>query len=343
MSAVLVVGGAGYIGTHILVELMAAGHEVVVIDNLCNSSATAIRRVEEISGKSVEMHEIDCRDLKKLKAFFVESRGRFSSVIHLAALKAVGESVQKPLEYYENNLAGALNLFRCMKDEGPKACVFSSSATVYGVPDIVPLTEECKTSATNPYGKTKLYIEEILRDLCVSDPEWKVINLRYFNPTGAHPSGKMGEDPAGIPNNLMPYVAKVAVGKLKELTVFGNDYKTKDGTGVRDYIHVVDLAAGHVAAVQKLQNVQGEIVVNLGTGQGYSVLEMVKAMEGACGKEIPYTVGPRRAGDVDAVFASTAKAKELLGWEAKLGLKEMCDDLWRWQNANPDGYRPAPL
>lgn len=312
------------------------------IDNFCNSMPESLVRVKEITGKTLEYHDIDVRDTAKLRTVFEAHAGMIFAVVHFAALKAVGESGQKPLEYYENNIGGALGLLRCMADFNCKKIVFSSSATVYGgnAGDDA-MTEDSPISATNPYGRTKLYTEEILRDLCKSDPNWSVVNLRYFNPCGAHRSGRIGEDPAGIPNNLMPYVAKVAVGKLAHLTVFGDDYDTPDGTGVRDYIHVTDLARGHVAAISKLESLQGELTVNLGTGKGHSVMEMVKAMRMASGAEIPCKIGARRDGDVAVLYAETAKAAEVLGWNAELNLEDMCTDLWRWQKNNPNGYRDA--
>ncbi|EKX50305.1 hypothetical protein GUITHDRAFT_67168 [Guillardia theta CCMP2712] len=345
---VLVTGGAGFIGSHTTLGLLMQdkqgdqeSYEVVVVDNFSNSSPESLKRVMEITGKTVEYHDLDLRNKSAVKEFFDSQKQKFDAVVHFAALKAVGESVQKPLEYYENNLTGALNLLECMRESGCKAIVFSSSATVYGnaTKDCDKITEDAPISATNPYGRTKLFIEEILRDLCKSDKDWKAINLRYFNPVGAHESGRIGEDPAGIPNNLMPYVSKVAVGKLEYLTVHGNDYPTPDGTGVRDYIHVMDLAEGHIAAIKKLSSLQGEITVNLGTGRGYSVVEMVEAMRKASGAEIPYKIGPRREGDVAMLCASTEKAKRELGWVAKKNLEDMCNDLWRWQSANPNGYR----
>jgi len=338
-GTVVVTGGAGFIASHCNVALLEAGFHVIALDNLSNSSIKSLERVEEITGKKPEYYNIDMRNAEALKAWFAERKGKIHSVLHCAALKAVGESGQIPIEYYENNITGTLNLLKAMIEGGCKRIVFSSSATVYGNPEKVPLDESSPISATNPYGRTKLFVEEILRDVCKSDKEWKVINLRYFNPVGAHSSGKIGEDPAGIPNNLMPYVSKVAVGSLPKLTVFGEDYKTHDGTGVRDYIHVVDLAEGHLAAITKLPEIEGQIVVNLGTGVGYSVLDIVKAMRKATGKEIPYVIGPRREGDADICYAGTEKAKEVLGWTAKKNLDDMCADTWRWQSQNPNGYR----
>ena len=337
-NAVLITGGAGYIGTHTAVALQEAGYDVMVIDNFSNSCAKSLERVKEITGKAVtKMFEGDILDKAFLNKVFSENK--IDAVIHCAGLKAVGESVREPVSYYENNFVGSVNLIKAMADNNCKSIVFSSSATVYGNPSRVPITEEFPLQCTSPYGRTKFFIEEMLRDVATADPEWRVINLRYFNPVGAHPSGKIGEDPAGIPNNLMPYVAKVAVGKLEKLTVFGDDYDTHDGTGVRDYIHIVDLAKGHVAAVDKISQIEGEEVYNLGTGLGLSVLDMVKAMGDASQKEIPYVMGPRRSGDVPTCYADAAKAKEVLGWTAELGVKEMCADTWRWQSENPDGYR----
>ncbi len=336
--SILVTGGAGYIGSHTCVELLNAGYSVVVVDNLCNSSRKAIERVEEITGKPVTFYEADLLDREAMNRIFEAEQ--IDSVIHFAGLKAVGESVQKPLEYYYNNLTGTLILCEVMRSHGVKDIVFSSSATVYGNPAFVPITEDCpKGEITNPYGQTKAMLEQILTDLHRADPEWNVILLRYFNPIGAHKSGKIGEDPKGIPNNLVPYIAQVAVGKLPCLGVFGDDYDTPDGTGVRDYIHVVDLALGHVKAVQKLADKEGVSIYNLGTGKGYSVLQVVKAYEKACGKPIPYEIKPRRAGDIATCYADPSKAKRELGWEAVRDIEEMCEDSWRWQSLNPDGYR----
>ena len=336
--AILVTGGAGYIGSHTCVELLNQGYEVVVMDNLYNSSAKALDRVEQITGKKVKFYEGDLLNRPDIEAVFDSES--IDSVIHFAGLKAVGESMSKPLEYYHNNITGTLLLCDVMRNHGCKNIVFSSSATVYGDPAFVPITEECpKGKITNPYGQTKGMLEQILTDLHVGDPEWNVILLRYFNPIGAHESGLIGEDPKGIPNNLVPYIAQVAVGKLECLGVFGDDYPTPDGTGVRDYIHVVDLAAGHVKAIQKLETAKGVMIYNLGTGIGYSVLDVVKAYEKACGKKIPYQIKPRRAGDIPTCYADAAKAKEELGWEAKRGIEEMCRDSWKWQSMNPDGYR----
>ena len=335
--AILVTGGAGYIGSHTCIELLNEGYEVVVVDNLCNSCEESLKRVEEITGKTVKFYEADLLDRDALEKIFAAEK--VESVIHFAGLKAVGESVQKPLEYYHNNITGTLILCDVMRNHGVKNIVFSSSATVYGDPAFIPITEECpKVVCTNPYGWTKSMLEQILTDLHTADSEWNVVLLRYFNPIGAHKSGKIGENPKGIPNNLMPYITQVAVGKLKCLGVFGDDYDTPDGTGVRDYIHVVDLALGHVKAIKKLEAKEGVSIYNLGTGNGYSVLQMVKAMEKACGHEIPYEIKPRREGDIATCYADPSKAKRELGWEAQRGLDEMCEDSWRWQSQNPNGY-----
>ena len=335
--AILVTGGAGYIGSHTCIELINAGYDVVVVDNLYNSCEESLRRVEEIAGKPVKFYKADILDREALNTIFETEQ--IESVIHFAGLKAVGESVRKPLEYYNNNITGTLVLCDVMRNHGVKNIVFSSSATVYGDPAFIPITEECpKGVCTNPYGWTKSMLEQILTDLHTSDPEWNVVLLRYFNPIGAHKSGKIGENPKGIPNNLMPYITQVAVGKLKCLGVFGDDYDTPDGTGVRDYIHVVDLALGHVKAIKKLEDKEGVSVYNLGTGNGYSVLQMVKAMEKACGHEIPYEIKPRREGDIATCYADATKAKNELGWVAERGLDEMCEDSWRWQSQNPNGY-----
>ena len=335
--AILVTGGAGFIGSHTVVELQNAGYDVVVVDNLVNSSRKSLERVEKITGKEVTFYEADINDAAALNEIF--EKESIDSVIHFAGLKAVGESVAKPLEYYMNNISGSLTLFDVMRNHGVKNIIFSSSATVYGDPAFVPITEECpKGEITNPYGKTKGMLEEILTDIQKADPEWNVILLRYFNPIGAHESGTIGENPNGVPNNLMPYITQVAVGKLKELGVFGNDYDTPDGTGVRDYIHVVDLAKGHVKAIDYIFSNPGLDVINLGTGVGYSVLDMVKAFGKACGKEIPYEIKPRRAGDIAMCYADPAKAAKVLGWKAEKGLDEMCADTWRWQSQNPNGY-----
>ncbi len=334
---ILVTGGAGYIGSHTCVELLNAGHEVVVVDNLCNSSEKSLDRVKEITGKPVTFYHADLLDRKALEGIFAKEA--VDAVIHFAGLKAVGESVAKPLEYYHNNITGTLILCDVMRAHGVKNIVFSSSATVYGNPAFVPITEACpKGVITNPYGQTKGMLEQILTDLNVADKEWNVVILRYFNPIGAHKSGRIGEDPKGIPNNLVPYISQVAVGKLEALNVFGNDYNTPDGTGVRDYIHVVDLAVGHVKALKKIEDNSGVSIYNLGTGNGYSVLQVVKAFEKACGKEIPYVIRDRRPGDIDACYAEPLKAKEELGWVAERGIDEMCEDTWRWQSGNPNGY-----
>lgn len=335
--AILVAGGAGYIGSHTCVELLNAGYEVVVVDNLYNASEKALERVEQITGKSLKFYKVDLLDAPALTKVFDEEK--IDAVIHFAGLKAVGESVAKPLEYYHNNITGTLILCDVMRKHGVKNIIFSSSATVYGDPAFIPITEECpKGKITNPYGQTKGMLEQILTDLHVADPEWNVILLRYFNPIGAHKSGLIGENPKGIPNNLLPYVAQVAVGKLKCLGVFGNDYDTPDGTGVRDYIHVVDLAIGHVKAIDKLKDKEGVSIYNLGTGVGYSVLQVVAAFEKACGKKIPYEIKPRRAGDIATCYSDASKAKRELGWVAERGLDEMCEDAWRWQSMNPNGF-----
>ena len=334
---ILVTGGAGYIGSHTCVELLNAGYEVVIVDNLYNASEKAVERVQEITGKEVAFYRADICDRSALKRIFGENR--VDAVIHFAGYKAVGESVAKPLEYYENNLEGTLTLCGVMREHGVKNIIFSSSATVYGDPAEIPITENCpKGICTNPYGWTKWMLEQILTDIQKADPEWNVILLRYFNPIGAHESGKIGEDPRGIPNNLLPYVAQVAIGKLKCLGVFGNDYDTPDGTGVRDYIHVVDLARGHVKAIEKLADREGVSIYNLGTGKGYSVLEVVHAFEKACGHPIPYEIRERRAGDIATCYCDPRKAKKELGWEAEYGIEDMCRDSWRWQSQNPDGY-----
>lgn len=334
---ILVTGGAGYIGSHTCVELLAAGHEPVVIDNFVNSSEESVKRAEKISGKKIPLYCGDVRDGELLERIFNENKIEW--VIHFAGLKAVGESCAKPIEYYDNNLGGTMSLLNAMRAHGCKKIVFSSSATVYGTPEKLPLDETCRVGdTTNPYGTSKFFQEIMLSDVCKADGEWRVVLLRYFNPVGAHESGLIGEDPKGIPNNLTPYIAKVAVGELKEVGVFGNDYSTPDGTGVRDYIHVVDLAKGHVAAVNKIKTA-GVHVYNLGTGVGYSVLDMIRAFEKACGHAVPYAVKPRRAGDIAACYADASKAKRELGWEAKLGINEMCESLWNWQSKNPNGYR----
>jgi len=333
---VLVTGGAGYIGSHTCVELSEAGYDFVVYDNLSNSSQEALKRVEKIIGKAIKFVKGDIRDREKLQETF--DRYDIDSVIHFAGLKAVGESVEKPLKYYDNNICGTVTLCEVMEANNCKNIVFSSSATVYGDPHTTPIKEDFPLSATNPYGRSKLFIEEILRDLNVADSSWRVILLRYFNPVGAHKSGTIGEDPNGIPNNLMPFISQVAVGKRKELSVFGNDYDTHDGTGVRDYIHVVDLAKGHAKALDKMKKMEGVLTVNLGTGKGYSVLNMVHAFEKASGKKVPYKIAPRRPGDIAKCYADPSYAKEVIGWEATRGVDEMCEDSWRWQSNNPDGY-----
>ena len=332
----LVTGGAGYIGSHTCVELLNAGHGVVVVDNLLNSKKESLARVEKITGAKIKFYEGDIRDRKLLDKIFNENA--IDAVINFAGLKAVGESCQKPLEYYENNIEGMLQLAFAMRDHNVKNLVFSSSATVYGKPKSVPIKEDFPLSTSNPYGSTKLFIEYILKDLYKADPTFNIAILRYFNPVGAHESGLIGEDPKGIPNNLCPYITQVAVGKRKELGVFGNDYNTHDGTGVRDYIHVVDLAKGHVLAVDKLAKNPGLLVVNLGTGHGYSVLDMVKAFEKVTGKPIPYKILPRRAGDIDECYADPSFAYEVLGFKAEKNLDDMCRDAMRWQTMNPDGY-----
>lgn len=336
--AILVTGGAGYIGSHTCIELLNAGYEVVVVDNLCNSCKESLDRVQEITGKSLVFYEVDLLDEKRLEQVFENEE--IEAVIHFAGLKAVGESVYKPLEYYHNNITGTLILCDVMRKHNVKNIVFSSSATVYGDPAFVPITEECPMGQiTNPYGRTKGMLEQILTDLHTADPEWKVMLLRYFNPIGAHESGRIGENPKGIPNNLLPYITQVAVGKLVCLGVFGNDYDTPDGTCVRDYIHVVDLADGHVKAVRKLEKNSGGVwIYNLGTGVGYSVLDVINAFEEANGLKINYVFKERRPGDIPACYADPAKAKEELGWAAKRGIKEMCQDSWRWQKNNPNGY-----
>ena len=332
---VLVTGGAGFIGSHTVVELLDAGYEVVVVDNLSNASEESMRRVKEITGKSFDFYVADVRDRAKLEEIF--SAHNVDWVIHFAGLKAVGESVQKPVLYYDNNLISTLVLLETMEKFGVRNFVFSSSATVYGEPERLPLDEDCRLMTTNPYGTTKLMQEQMLKDLYRADNRWNIALLRYFNPVGAHPSGRIGEDPKGIPNNLMPYVAQVASGKLQKIGVFGNDYPTPDGTGVRDYIHVVDLARGHVAAIAKLKD-PGVHIYNLGTGNGYSVLDMIHAFEKACGKKLPYEIKPRRAGDVPACYASSKKAEGELGWKAQYDLEDMCRDQWNWQKNNPNGY-----
>ena len=334
---ILLAGGAGYIGSHTAVELLTAGHDVVIVDNYCNSCAEAVNRVEEVSGKKVVSYEADVKDKVAMAKIFAENK--IDCVIHFAGLKAVGESVQKPIEYYRNNIDTTLTLLECMKEAGVKKFVFSSSATVYGEENDIPYIETMKRgSCSNPYGWTKVMMEEILEDAAKADEELTVVLLRYFNPIGAHESGRMGEDPQGIPNNLMPYITQVAVGKLKELGVFGNDYDTPDGTGVRDYIHVVDLAKGHVKALKKIEDNSGLSIYNLGTGKGYSVLDIVKNFEAATGVKIPYVIKPRRPGDIATCYSDASKAERELGWKAENGIKEMCADSWRWQSNNPNGY-----
>lgn len=335
---VLVTGGAGYIGSHTCVELLNEGVEVVVVDNLVNSSVKSLERVEQITGKSLSFYQKDVRDRAAMDKIFEEHK--IDCAIHFAGLKAVGESVAMPLEYYDNNLFSTVTLCETMRDHGVKGIVFSSSATVYSGDNEMPLRESSRTGmCTNPYGWTKYMSEQIMRDTAFADPEWAVVLLRYFNPIGAHPSGLIGEDPRGIPNNLMPYISQVAVGRREKLSVFGNDYDTHDGTGVRDYIHVVDLARGHVAAIKYMQSHKGESVFNLGTGNGYSVLDMVEAFRRVNGVEIPYVIAPRRPGDLATVYASPDKSAELLGWRAQYGLDEMCRDAWNWQSKNPLGYQ----
>ncbi|MBM9537222.1 UDP-glucose 4-epimerase GalE [Desulfobulbus alkaliphilus] len=335
---VIVTGGTGYIGSHTCLELLNAGFRVTVIDNLSNASPKAIQRVEELSNRTLTFMELDLLDLTDLRQAFRDCPDA-AAVIHFAGLKAVGESVQYPLRYYQNNIISTLNLCQVMAEQEVKTIVFSSSATVYGDPVSVPIRESFPLSCTNPYGRTKLMIEEILGDLFRADPQWNIALLRYFNPVGAHPSGRIGEDPEGIPNNLMPYITQVAIGKLQELSVFGNDYPTPDGTGVRDYIHVVDLATGHLRALEKLEENPGIVTYNLGTGRGYSVLEMIRAFESASGQSIPYRITSRRAGDIAQCYADPTLARKELGWYAAFGLHEMCRDAWRWQTANPRGYR----
>lgn len=335
--AILVTGGAGYIGSHTVVELQNAGYDVVVLDNLSNASEKALDRVSKITGKPVKFYKADILDRDALNDIF--DKETIESCIHFAGLKAVGESVVKPWEYYENNIAGTLTLVDVMRKNNVKNIIFSSSATVYGDPAQIPITEECpKGQCTNPYGWTKSMLEQVLTDIQKADPEWNVMLLRYFNPIGAHKSGTIGENPNGIPNNLMPYITQVAVGKLKELGVFGNDYDTPDGTGVRDYIHVVDLAKGHVKALKKIEENPGLAIYNLGTGKGYSVLDIVKNFEAATGVKIPYVIKPRRAGDIATCYCDASKAEKVLGWKAENGIREMCEDSWRWQSNNPQGY-----
>jgi UDP-glucose 4-epimerase len=333
---ILVTGGAGYIGSHTCVELLQAGHTVIVADNLCNSKPQSLRRVEAICGRAPQLHVIDLRDRESLNGLFEQSK--IDVVIHFAGLKAVGESVAEPLKYYQNNIDSTLVLCGVMRDHGVKKLVFSSSATVYGDPKEVPIREEFLVNPTNPYGRTKAMIEEVLKDLCAADRDWSVVLLRYFNPVGAHPSGLIGEDPNGIPNNLFPYITQVAVGRLAKLSVFGSDYATPDGTGIRDYIHVVDLAKAHVKAVDGLEGVPGTRTYNVGTGRGYSVLEVLSAFEMVVGKKIPHQIAGRRPGDVASCFADSTRANQELGWFADCGIEEMVADAWRWQQNNPNGY-----
>ena len=335
MATVLVTGGCGYIGSHTVLELLNKDYQVVVVDNFSNSSFEALKRVQEITGKSVTFYEADIRDEQKMDEIL--SAHSVDAVIHFAAFKAVGESCKMPLKYYENNISGTVSLLKVMEKHGVKKIIFSSSATVYGDPERLPLDETCRLSTTNPYGSTKLMMENIMQDLYKADNAWNIILLRYFNPVGAHESGLIGEDPKGIPNNLMPYVAQVASGKLQKINVFGNDYDTPDGTGVRDYIHVVDLALGHVAAIERCMQ-SGVHIYNLGTGVGYSVLDMIHAFEKACGKKLPYEICARRPGDIAACYACPDKAKKELGWQAQFGIEEMCLSQWKWQSGNPKGY-----
>ena len=334
---ILLTGGAGFIASHTIIELDKAGHSVVVVDNLVNSNPEALRRVGKIIGKEVPFYEADVRDEAALNKIFDENK--IDAVIHFAGLKAVGESVAKPLEYYHNNMTGTFVLMDVMRNHGCKNIIFSSSATVYGDPAQIPITEECpKGHCTNPYGQTKSMLEQVMIDVQKADPEWNVVLLRYFNPIGAHPSGTIGENPNGIPNNLMPYITQTAIGKRKELGVFGNDYDTPDGTGVRDYIHVCDLASGHVAALKAIDHKCGLAIYNLGTGHGYSVLDVVNAFIKANGVDVPYSIKPRRPGDIATCYCNPAKAKEELGWEAQYGIEEMCRDSWNFQKNNPEGY-----
>lgn len=339
--SILVCGGAGYIGSHTCIELINAGHNIIVADNFANSSPESIHRVEKLVGQKILLCRTDICDEKQVEKIFKEHHD-IKTVIHFAGLKAVGESVKKPLEYYQNNIVSTLVLLRVMKRHGVNRLVFSSSATVYGNPERIPIDEEASTgNTTNPYGSTKCFIEQILRDICAADPNMNVALLRYFNPIGAHESGLIGEDPNGIPNNLVPYIAQVAVGKLEKLHIFGADYPTHDGTGVRDYIHVVDLARGHVAALKKLETNCGLFVCNLGTGKGYSVLDVLHAYEKACGKTIPYEIGPRRAGDIAICYANVDKAWKELGWKSQYDIEQMCVSSWKWQSMNPDGFKSA--
>lgn len=334
--AILVTGGAGYIGSHTVIELLSAGFDVIVVDNFSNSKPESLRRVERLAGKSIKIYEMDLLDRRNLQAVFADHS--IDAVIHFAGLKAVGESVEQPLQYYHNNLTGTLILSEVMQAHGVKRMIFSSSATVYGKPDRLPITEDSPLSATNPYGRSKLMIEAMLQDLYRADQEWSLIILRYFNPIGAHPSGEIGEDPKGTPNNLVPFITKVAAGALKELAVFGNNYLTIDGTGVRDYIHIMDLASGHLKALEKALMTSGIRTYNLGTGKGYSVLEVISAFEKATGVKVPYRMTSPRPGDVDACFASSAKAERELDWRAERGIDDMCRDAWRWQMKHPNGF-----
>jgi UDP-glucose 4-epimerase len=334
--AVLVTGGAGFIGSHTVLELLESNHQVVVVDNLCNSSLESLRRVKQITGKPLSFYQVDLLNPDLLEQVF--QKHEIDAVIHFAGLKAVGESVEKPLEYYENNMASTIHLCKLMRKYQVFDLVFSSSATVYGSPEKVPLLEEDKLQGINPYGNTKLFIEYMLKDMAASDPRWNIALLRYFNPVGAHRSGMIGEDPNGIPNNLMPYITQVAVGKLDHLNIYGDDYETPDGTGVRDYIHVVDLALGHIRALEKLKSDPGLVIYNLGTGKGRSVLEMVNAFKEASGQEVPYKIAPRRPGDAASCYADVTKAERELGWKAERTILDMCRDAWKWQSMNPNGY-----
>lgn len=335
---IIVTGGAGYIGSHTCLELLNAGHQVTVIDNLINATEISLERVQKLTGRTLAFFRVDLLDSEAVDRVFAACPD-VSAVIHFAGLKAVGESVTKPLQYYRNNITGTINLCRVMRKYGVRNMVFSSSATVYGDPQSVPIKEDFPLSCTNPYGRTKLYIENILQDIHTADPSWNIALLRYFNPAGAHESGEIGEDPAGIPNNLVPYIAQVAIGKLEELSVYGDDYETPDGTGVRDFIHVVDLALGHIRALEKLQENPGVVTYNLGTGRGYSVMEMIRAFSEASGREIKYRVTARRPGDIGCCYADPGLARKELGWKAELGIDRMCADTWRWQVNNPRGYR----
>lgn len=334
--SVLVTGGAGYIGSHTVIDLVENGFDPIIADNLCNSKPEAVRRIRELAGRDIKFYEYDLCDLEKVRDIFAKEK--IDSVIHFAGLKAVGESCEKPLEYFRNNLINTMNLLLVMRECGVRNFVFSSSATVYGQPKTVPIKEDFPLSVTNPYGRTKLMIEDMLRDVFAADKSWNIALLRYFNPIGAHKSGELGEDPKGIPNNLLPYIAQVAVGKLEKIHVFGNDYPTPDGTGVRDYIHVVDLALGHIKAIEHCSDDPGVHIYNLGTGNGYSVLQIIAAFSKACGKELPYQIDPRRPGDIAECYADATKAKNELGWVAERGIDEMCEDSWRWQSRHPNGF-----